>query len=85
MENKTTAELLNELAELKDEDYDTGGKFEELMSHLKMREPFFQILHQDVEESLPKAWEAIQELQDEVKRLKRHKHDEKSGDVLVRI
>ncbi|KKL13143.1 hypothetical protein LCGC14_2528740, partial [marine sediment metagenome] len=31
------------------------------------------------------AWEAIEKLQSEVKKLKRHKHEEKSGDIMIRI
>jgi hypothetical protein len=85
MENKTTTELLEELANIKDEDFDTGGKYEEIIAVLKYREPFTNLLNDMYDLSLPAAWEAIQALQEEVKRLKRHKHDEKNGDVLVRI
>ena len=85
MENKTTTELLDELAKLTDEDYDDDGKYQQIIAVLKDRDPFTQLLNEMYEDSLPKAWEAIQDLQEDVKLLKRHKHDEKNGDVLVRI
>ena len=88
MENKTTAELLellNKLPEAGEETWGEGGKYEQIMDELKTRYPFNNILNPDYDESLPAAWEDIKELQDEIKKLKRHKHDERSGDVLIRI
>lgn len=88
MENKTTVELLELLRKLPDsgdEVWGKGGKYEQIMGELVTRHPFFDILDPDFDESLPVAWEAIKELQDEIKKLKRHKHDERSGDVVVRI
>lgn len=85
MENKTTTELLNQLAELKEGDYESGGKYEQLIGELRDREPFIQILGEDWDDSLPSVWEAIKEIREEIKLLKRHKHDDKNGDVLVRI
>jgi len=85
MENKTTTELLEMLRTLTDDDYDTGGKYEQIIEVLKDREPFTNLLNDLYEASLPRAWDAIENLQEEVKLLKRHKHDERSGDVLVRI
>jgi len=85
MENKKTTELLELLNNLKDDDYKSGGKYEEIMGELETREPFTQILNKDWYDSLPSAWEVIKELQEEIKKLKRHKHDERSGDVMIRI
>ncbi len=92
MENKTTTELLELLNKSPeegekgyDEFWETDGIYEEIMEELKTREPFSSILNPDYDESLPSAFEAIKELEEEVKKLKRHKHDERSGDVLIRI
>jgi hypothetical protein len=87
MENKTTSELLNLLVNLDEKkgDWQTGGKYEQIMDVLKTREPFNSILGEDFDESLPAAFEAINELREDIKLLKRHKHDEKSGDVMVRL
>ena len=85
IENKTTTALLNELANLKEEDWKTGGKYEQLSGELENREPFLQILDEDWDTGLPAVWRAIESMREEIKLLKRHKHDSKSGDVLVRI
>lgn len=92
MENKTTIELLKLLEnppEEGDKNYDeywkTDGIYEQAIDELKTREPFIQILGEDWETSLPSAWEEIENLKAEIKKLKRHKHDVKTGDVLIRI
>jgi hypothetical protein len=87
MENKTTTELLDILSKLKEEkgDFASGGKYEQIMDVLKTREPFTYLLNEDWDTSLPAASEAIKDLQEEIKKLKRHKHDPKSGDVMIRI
>ena len=85
MENKTTIELINLLNTLKEGDYESNGKYEKLIGELRNREPFIQILSEDWETALPAVWETIQELREEIKLLKRHKHDEKTGDVMVRV
>jgi predicted AlkP superfamily phosphohydrolase/phosphomutase len=87
MENKTTTELLDSLSRLSEEkgDWAAGGKYEQIMNVLKTREPFTDLLNEDYDESLPSAWEAIRDLQEEIKKLKRHKHDPKTGDVMIRI
>jgi hypothetical protein len=88
MENKTTTELLELLRKLPDEGeeiWGEGGKYEQIMGELETRHPFYNILSPDDDESLPSAWEAIKELQEEVKLLKRHKHEPNSGDVMIRI
>ena len=87
MENKTTTELIDLLNNLSEEkgDFNEGGKYEKIMGELETREPFIQILGEDWETSLPAVWEAIKEIQEDIKLLKRHKHEEKSGDVMIRI
>lgn len=92
MENKTTIqliELLDKVPEEGDKRYDefwsSDGIYERAMGELRTRYPFADFLDPDTEESIPSAWEAIKELQEEVKLLKRHKHEEKSGDVMIRI
>ena len=85
MENKKTTELLDELANLTDDDYEDNGKYQQIISVLKTREPFTALLNDMYEESLPAVWEAVEKLKEDIKLLKRHKHDEKNGDVLVRI
>jgi len=84
MENKKTTELLDLLANLTAEDYREGGTYQAIMGELETREPFVEILSKDWDTSLPSAWEAIDELKEEIKKLKRHKHDT-NGDVLIRI
>jgi len=92
MENKTTTELLellNKAPEEGEKGYDefwaSDGTYNQIMEELKNREPFLQILGEDWDTSLPAVWEEIEELKAEIKNLKRHKHDNKSGDVLIRI
>ncbi|MDZ4227859.1 MAG: hypothetical protein U1E54_01295 [Candidatus Levybacteria bacterium] len=87
MENKTTTELIDLLNNLSEEkgDFKEGGKYEKILGELKDREPFLQILGEDWDTSLPAVWKAIEEIQKDIKLLKRHKHEEKSGDVMIRI
>ena len=86
MENKTTTELIDLLnQEFKDSDYDDGGKYVRIMNELKNRSPFQEMLNEVYEESLPHLANQLEVLREDVKLLKRHKHDEKNGDVLVRI
>lgn len=88
MENKKTTELLellHKLPESGEETWGEEGTYEQIMGELVTRHPFFDILDEDYEESLPSAWKAIIDLQEEVKKLKRHKHDPKTGDVMIRI
>lgn len=82
MENKTTTELLDELYKLTDSD--TGelkDGYYDVLEELKLREPFYDLFHPrsefTMEEELDDIWE-------EIKKLKRHKHDT-NGDVLIRI
>lgn len=85
MENKKTTELLDLLQKLNEDDFAEGGKYEQITKELYSRYPFVEILDEDFTRSLPAVWEEIEELKAEIKRLKRHKHDEKTGDVLIRI
>ena len=85
MENKTTTELLDLLTKLIDEDGSYKDGFEEALDELKTREPFFRILEEDYDEGLPEAFRQLEEIKDDIKKLKRHKHDEKTGDVMARI
>jgi hypothetical protein len=86
MENKNTTELLDLLnQEFTDEDFNDGGKYQLIMNELKNRSPFQEMLNEVYEESLPHLANQLETLQSDVKLLKRHKHDEKNGDVLVRI
>jgi hypothetical protein len=87
MENKTTSELLEILFK---KGTGAGDKYDQetqdaAFAELSKRSPFWEIFNEDWEESLPAAHAAIRELREEIKLLKRHKHDPKSGDVMVRI
>ena len=87
MENKKTTELLDLLKTLigKDGEIEDLDKYNECLEELKNREPFFQILNDEWDEAIPAILNRVELLETEVKKLKRHKHDEKSGDVLIRI
>ena len=85
MENKTTTELLNLLTKLVDKEGNLLEGYDEALEELRNREPFYQILHEDFDDSLPALKEEIADLKDELKKLKRHKHEPNTGDVLIRI
>lgn len=87
MENKTTSELLNLLDNLDEEkgDWKTDGKYDQIMDELKTREPFASMLNEDYDEGIPSLWDAVKEIQEAIKELKRHKHDPRSGEVMIRI
>lgn len=91
MENKTTIELLELISKLekesqKDPDGSTDWeKYEEIIGELQNREPFRGILGESKDVNDPTLQERIVALEETVKYLRRHKHDEKSGDVMVRI
>ena len=84
MENKKTTELLDLLKTLIDKDGNLLDGWNEAYEELKTREPFNTILTNEFSdgESLE---EKVEELEAEIKKLKRHKHDDKTGDVLIRI
>lgn len=85
MENKKTTELIDLLTKLTDEDGHVREGYEDALAELEQREPFFQILNKDWDSSIPAIMKEIDELREDIKKLKRHKHDEKTGDVLIRI
>ena len=87
MENKKTTELLDLLKTLTNEKGEVKNteQYDKVEKELYFRTPFFTLLHEDSELSVGTLLERIESLEDEIKKLKRHKHDEKSGDVLIRI
>jgi len=84
MENKTTTELLDLLTKLVDKEGNLQDGWQEAYDELLTRTPFDSILESELEtgESLQ---ERVDDLEHEIKKLNRHKHDEKNGDVLIRI
>ena len=80
MENKKTTELLD-LIEEKEKKQEYDEEYDEIKETLLLREPFIT-LHND-EHGTPLS-ESLAETDENVKKLKRHKHD-KNGDVLIRI
>lgn len=86
MENKKkTTELLDLLTKLIDKDGNLLEGWEEANEELRGRHPFWDIFSEDLDDSLPALAEEIKDLKAEIKKLKRHKHDDKTGDVLIRI
>lgn len=87
MENKKTTELLDLLEKLRNKEGEISDqdKYNEVWDELKSREPFWSIFEAEFDESLPALKEEVEDLKAEIKKLKRHKHDEKTGDVLIRI
>ena len=90
MENKTTIELLELLWKLDKQSEKKEGeidwdKWEEALAELRKREPFSGIFGESEDSNDPTLEERIEVLEEIVKSLKRHKHDEKSGDVMIRI
>ena len=85
MENKKTTELIDLLDSLMDKDGNTKEGYTEAWEELKSREPFWSIFCEDFEESIPAILETLKEIKEDIKLLKRHKHDEKTGDVMARI
>lgn len=91
MENKKTTELLDLLWTLESapEDKQNWEKHSEAMDELIKRPPFNRILGENVFGSENVGDMTIEErttiLLDDMKLIKRHKHDEKTGDVMVRI
>ena len=87
MENKKTTELLDILHKKgtgSGDSYDQET-YDEAMAELRKRSPFWEIFDEDWEEGIPTILNRLAELEDEVKKLKRHKHDERTGDVMIRI
>lgn len=80
MENKTTTELLDLLTKKVDKDGNLKDGYEEVLEELKLREPFYSLSYprSDLELS-----EELEEIWDEIKKLKRHDHH--NGRVVVSI
>lgn len=76
MENKTTTKLLDLLKTKIDKNGNLLDGYSEVRDELMTREPFFDISENS---------ERLDAIEDEIKKLKRHKHDEKTNDVLIRI
>ncbi len=85
MENKTTTELLNLLKTLVDKSGNLKDGWRQAYDELLTREPFLTILKNDILPENETLEGKIEGLEEEMKLLKRHKHEEKSGDVMVRI
>ena len=81
-ENKKTSELLDLLPTLVDETGHLLDGWEECREEIMSREPFYSLLKPRDGDTVSEELEAIEE---DIKKLKRHKHDEKNGDVLIRI
>lgn len=82
LENKKTSELLDSIAGLVDETGHLLDGYEEVLAELKSREPFYSLYKPRADETLSEELDGIDE---EIKKLKRHKHDEKTGDVMIRV
>ena len=92
MENKKTTELIDLLHSLTDKEGNLKKGYNEALEELKNREPFWTLLNTDSEQSVWAIIEWLEELageveslEKEIKLLKQHKHDEKTGDVMVRV
>jgi hypothetical protein len=90
MENKATSELLDLLWKLENtpedkQKEDHWDQVDEVRAELWKRPPFNDILGTREERNEFTHEERLDGLEEDVKLLKRHKHDEHSGDVLVRI
>ena len=85
MENKKTTELINLLHSLMDKEGNLKDGYQEALEELKSREPFWTIFEESFDESIPAILEALKEIKEDIKLLKRHKHDEKTHDVMVRV
>ena len=87
MENKTTTELLDLLSKLSEEKLigkpaaDTTKQWMSFANGSLLLNYSIQIMRN----LYLSAWEAIKDLQEEIKKLKRHKHDSETADVLRRI
>ena len=91
MENKTTIELLELISKLeKEANKDTNGntdwdKYELAIGELRNREPFKGIMGESDDPNDQTLQQRLEEVEDIVKKLRRHSHHEKSGDVMIRI
>lgn len=81
MENKKTTELLDRIWEIS-KNSDWTDEATEILDELKSREPFYTFLN---DENAEPILDVLTEVKDDIKLLKRHKHDKQTGDVMIRI
>jgi hypothetical protein len=89
-ENKTTSELLDLLCKLEKKSEKSGlaldDEYDVALAELRKRPPFNCIIGKRQDDGYePSLDEKMDEVQDDIKKLKRHKHDPHSGDVMTRI
>jgi hypothetical protein len=60
-------------------------KYEEVLGELRNREPFKRIIGESPVNDEGTLAEKVEDLLEDVKLLKRHRHDKHSGDVMIRI
>ncbi len=87
MENKTTTELLDILVKIERTEGEKADwdRFGDAYAELRKRSPFSDIFGSKDDSNDPTHEERLENLEKTVKELKRHKHDEKTGDVMIRI
>lgn len=89
MENKKTTELLDMLQKVSFNEKSTVQDVGDVFAELCKRPPFDKLFGESQYGSSNVGDmthdERIEELEGDVKLLKRHKHEERSGDVMVRI
>lgn len=90
MENKKTTELLDLLWEMENtpedkQKEDHWDRASNVRAELEKRLPFNEIIGSREEANEWSHNERLEELEEDVKLLKRHKHDEHTGDVMIRI
>jgi hypothetical protein len=87
MENKKTTELLDLVWDLENQENGKQDweKYDDVYEELCRRTPFKQILGTNNDDRDLTFTERLDELEKNTTLLKRHKHDDKTGDVMVRI
>lgn len=85
MENKKTSELLDLLWRLENEENPDWDEVGDVRAELEKRPPFNDIIGVKDDKNDWTHAERLDSLDEDMKLIKRHKHDEKSGDVMVRI
>lgn len=85
MENKTTTELLDLLESLVTKEGNLKAGWEDALEELKSREPFNAILKNSVISDEETLEGRIENIEQSIKELKRHKHNPNNCDVLIRI
>lgn len=87
MENKKTTELLDLLNKVSEDENSNQQEVDDIFEVLAKRPPFDQLFGKNKwgDSSDPTHEERLEELEDDVKLLRRHRHDDNSGDIMVRI